>query len=312
MPAPAPAPKPAPTAKIAASPADQPSLSLAKELFAGTIGGTAQICVGHPFDTVKVKMQSMKAPAAGQRPQYSGAMDVVRQVVRAEGIRGLYAGIQAPLPFVAVFNATLFAANSTMRRVIGQGRPDEQLSIAEVGLAGVGAGVAVSFVACPTELVKCRLQAQPGAFAGAIDCTRQVLATRGMGGLFLGMRATLLREMAGNSLYFMAYTASLRAMTPVGGTVADLSPLQLIFSGGLAGFAFWGPCYPLDFLKTLIQTDSETKPRYRGMMDCFRQTVRQGGLRAVYKGVGPCVARAFPANGVTFFAYEWTRQQLNS
>lgn len=177
----------------------------------------------------------MKAPMPGQLPQYSGAMDVVRQVVRTEGVRGLYAGIQAPLPFVAVFNATLFAANGTMRRVIGQGRSENELSIGEVGLAGLGAGVAVSFVACPTELVKCRLQAQPGVFSGAIDCTRQVLASRGVGGLYLGMRATVLREMAGNSMYFMAYTGTLRAMTPEGGSIADLSALQLMFAGGLAG-----------------------------------------------------------------------------
>lgn len=178
----------------------------------------------------------MKAPPPGQVAQYNGAFDVVRQVLKTEGVRGLFAGIQAPLPFVAVFNATLFASNGMMRRLIGKGRSDDELSIAEVGLAGVGAGVAVSFVACPTELVKCRLQAQPGVFAGAIDCTRQVVASRGVTGLFLGMRATMLREMAGNSLYFMAYTATLRAMTPVGGSTSDLSAPQFILAGGMAGF----------------------------------------------------------------------------
>ena len=35
-----------------------------------------------------------------------------------------------------------------------------ELTIADQALAGVGAGVAVSFLACPTELMKCRLQAQ--------------------------------------------------------------------------------------------------------------------------------------------------------
>lgn len=68
----------------------------------------------------------------------------------------------------------------------------------------------------------------------------------------------------------------------------------------------------MDFLKTLIQTDSEAKPRYSGIVDCFRQTVRQGGIGAVYKGIGPCLARAFPANAVTFLAYEWTKKQLNA
>lgn len=166
---------------------------------------------------------------------YTGAVDVVRQVVAREGVRGLFAGIQAPLPFVAVFNATLFAANGTMRRVLGKGRPEEQLSLAEIGAAGVGAGAAVSFVACPTELVKCRLQAQPGVFNGAIDCTRQVVANRGMSGLFTGMQATMIREMPGNALYFMAYVGTQRSMIPEGGSVKDLNSGQLLIAGGMAG-----------------------------------------------------------------------------
>lgn len=221
--------------KTVASSTAPPSLSVVKELVAGTAGGTAQILVGHPFDTIKVKLQSMKKPPPGQPPQYRGAMDVVRKVAATEGLLGLYAGIQAPLPFVAVFNAALFAANGTMRKLVGQGRPESALSLPEVGLCGVGAGIAVSFVACPTELVKCRLQAQPGAFAGAIDCTRQVVANRGMGGLFTGMGATLSREMPGNALYFMAYTGTKRALTPEGGSPNDLSAGKLMFAGGMAG-----------------------------------------------------------------------------
>lgn len=155
---------------------------------------------------------------------------------------GLYAGIQAPLPFVAVFNAALFAANGTMRKLIGQGRSDEQLSLPEVALSGVGAGIAVSFVACPTELVKCRLQAQPGVFAGAIDCTRQVVAARGMGGLFTGMGATLMREMPGNAGYFMAYAGTKRAMVTEGGSEKDLSAPQLMFAGGMAGLGKFARC----------------------------------------------------------------------
>ncbi|PXF47908.1 Mitochondrial carnitine/acylcarnitine carrier-like protein [Gracilariopsis chorda] len=295
---------------VANSTAPPPTLAVAKELFAGTVGGTAQICVGHPFDTVKVKLQSMKKPLPGQPPMYTGAVDVVRQVVAREGVRGLFAGIQAPLPFVAVFNATLFAANGTMRRVLGKGRPEEQLSLAEIGAAGVGAGAAVSFVACPTELVKCRLQAQPGVFNGAIDCTRQVVANRGMSGLFTGMQATMIREMPGNALYFMAYVGTQRSMIPEGGSVKDLNSGQLLIAGGMAGLAFWLPCYPMDLCKTLIQTDSETNPKYRGFFDCVRKVVKSEGVRGLYKGIGPCLARAFPANAVTLLAYEYTKGLL--
>lgn len=37
------------------------------------------------------------------------------------------------------------------------------LTVGDQMVAGMGAGVAVSFLACPTELLKCRLQAQGDA-----------------------------------------------------------------------------------------------------------------------------------------------------
>jgi solute carrier family 25 carnitine/acylcarnitine transporter 20/29 len=41
-----------------------------------------------------------------------------------------------------------------------------------------------------------------------------------------------------------------------------------------------------------------------GFVDCFRQHVRENGWRSVWKGFGPCVSRAFPANAAGFLAYE--------
>ena len=41
------------------------------------------------------------------------------------------------------------------------------LDVSDQFVAGLGAGVAASMVACPTELIKCRLQAQSGAAPAA-------------------------------------------------------------------------------------------------------------------------------------------------
>jgi solute carrier family 25 (mitochondrial carnitine/acylcarnitine transporter), member 20/29 len=60
---------------------------VAKDFTAGTVGGAANLFVGHPFDTIKVKLQSQPTPA--QLPKYSGAIDAVKQTVAAEGPRGL-------------------------------------------------------------------------------------------------------------------------------------------------------------------------------------------------------------------------------
>jgi len=75
-------------AKAAAS----TGLSQLRSLAAGGFGGVCAVVVGHPFDLVKVRLQT------AERGVYSSALDVVRKSVAKDGLRrGLYAGVSAPL-----------------------------------------------------------------------------------------------------------------------------------------------------------------------------------------------------------------------
>jgi solute carrier family 25 (mitochondrial carnitine/acylcarnitine transporter), member 20/29 len=68
------------------------SVSSLRDFAAGGVGGVCAVVVGHPFDLVKVRLQT------AEKGVYSGAMDVVRKTIAREGpIRGLYAGVSAPL-----------------------------------------------------------------------------------------------------------------------------------------------------------------------------------------------------------------------
>jgi len=67
-----------------------PRWPCAQDLAAGTVAGAAQLLVGHPFDTIKVKLQSQPALAPGAAPVYTGALDATRRTLAAEGLRGLY------------------------------------------------------------------------------------------------------------------------------------------------------------------------------------------------------------------------------
>ncbi|KAJ0735358.1 putative Nrap protein, domain 3 [Helianthus annuus] len=91
---------------------------VAKDLTAGTIGGATHLIVGHPFDTIKVKLQSQPVPPPGQLPRYSGAIDAVKQTIAAEGPRGLYKGMGAPLATVAALNAVLFTVRGQMEALL--------------------------------------------------------------------------------------------------------------------------------------------------------------------------------------------------
>jgi solute carrier family 25 carnitine/acylcarnitine transporter 20/29 len=68
------------------------SLSGLRSLVAGGFGGFCAVIVGHPFDLVKVRLQT------AAQGVYSSAIDVVRKSVAKDGLaRGLYAGVSAPL-----------------------------------------------------------------------------------------------------------------------------------------------------------------------------------------------------------------------
>ena len=94
-----------------------------------------------------------------------------------------------------------------------------------------------------------------------------------------------------------------RKMTPEGKSVKDLSILNLLFAGGMAGYSFWIVSYQFDVLKSRMQTDSFDNPKYKNYRDCFLQTKAEG-IGAFYRGFVPCMARAFPVNAVTFAVFE--------
>eukprot|EP00250_Pteridium_aquilinum_P024620 c29342_g1_i1 orf=239-1186(+) len=311
----------------------------AKDLTAGTMGGVAQLLVGHPFDTIKVKLQSQPAPSPGVPPKYAGAIDAVKQTLASEGPRGLYKGMGAPLATVAAFNAVLFTARGQMEALLRHG-PGVPLTISQQFVCGAGAGVAVSFLACPTELIKCRLQAQSSLataeaspsiaaagvtggsvgtgsvaskvvrYNGPLDVGRHVLRSEGgVLGLFTGLTPTMMREIPGNAVMFGVYEAVKQYMAG-GQDTSSLGRGSLLAAGGIAGASFWFSVYPTDVIKSVIQVDDRSNPKYSGTVDAFKKVYRAEGFKGLYKGFGPAMARSVPANAACFLAYEVVRSSL--
>ncbi|KAF5774624.1 putative mitochondrial carrier domain superfamily [Helianthus annuus] len=292
---------------------------VAKDLTAGTIGGAAQLIVGHPFDTIKVKLQSQPTPPPGQLPRYSGAIDAVKQTLAAEGPRGLYKGMGAPLATVAALNAVLFTVRGQMEALL-RSEPGAPLTVNQQVVAGAGAGFAVAILATPTELIKCRLQAQSaladGAvtaavkYSGPLDVAKQVLRSEGGArGLFKGLIPTMAREVPGNAAMFGVYEA-LKQHFAGGTDTSGLDRGSLIIAGGLAGGAFWASVYPTDVIKSVIQIDDYKNPKYSGSIDAFKKIVKTEGFGGLYKGFGPAMGRSVPANAACFLAYEAVRSSL--
>ncbi|KAL7316818.1 hypothetical protein PS15m_003259 [Mucor circinelloides] len=288
---------------------------LAQDLIAGTIGGWAQVAVGHPPDTIKVRLQTQPTP-----PIYSGAMDCVRKLIKEEGPKGLYRGVMSPLAGIGFCNAVMFMANGWSRRMLQNGDEKRVLSIFEIGVAGSMAGSVMAFLNCPIELLKVKLQTQDPsgfinangkhepAYKGVIDCGVRTVRAQGFSGIYRGMGVTLMRDTPSYFAYFVGYEGLKRLFQSMKKDGQELGTFELLMAGGLSGFAAWIPAYPQDVIKSNYQNDL----RYKSIGQVVKTLYKSGGPKAFLNGLGPTLVRAFPANAATFFAYEMAMDCMKS
>jgi solute carrier family 25 carnitine/acylcarnitine transporter 20/29 len=75
----------------------------------------------------------------------------------------------------------------------------------------------------------------------------------------------------------------------------------------------WISIYPVDVIKSKIQTDNldKSKRQYSSSYDCAKQTLAKEGVKGFFRGFGPCMLRAGPVNAASFVAFEFALRLLD-
>jgi len=82
------------------------------------------------------------------------------------------------------------------------------------------------------------------------------------------------------------------------------------FGGGLAGSGSWLFTYPIDYIKTLIQSQNIESRKYKNSFDCIQKKYAEEGIKTFFKGLGITMIRSFPVNGCGFMAFEFMMRYL--
>lgn len=291
------------------------SLDALKDIASGTVGGFVQVAAGHPLDTLKVRLQT-QVSVPGQPLQFNGMMDCLQQTVRNEGVAGLFKGAASPLAGAVGMNAALFFGYGQGKHIVAKyiftEEQADHLSIKGTFVAAAIAGVMQSLVASPQDLLKIKLQAQVGSgqYSGVFDCARQIASKYGVRGLYQGLQGTVIRDVPCYASQFAMFEYMRRNLH----TGAEGPPTFTanFLAGGVSGFAFWAPFYPLEVIKSRLQGDALVKAeaKYTGWWDCAVKTSR-GGTKELYKGFLPCLVRAGPVNAFIFSFVVGSKQLLD-
>lgn len=100
-----------------------------------------------------------------------------------------------------------------------------------------------------------------------------------------------------------------RRLGPPGKGVPN--PGYLVPPGGLAGGIEICITFPTEYVKTQLQLDERANPpRYRGIGDCVRQTVRSHGVLGLYRGLSSLLYGSIPKAAVRFGMFEFLSNQM--
>nr|DAD22831.1 TPA_asm: hypothetical protein HUJ06_024294 [Nelumbo nucifera] len=244
-------------------------ISTYKDYVAGMAAGVATVIIGHPFDTVKVKLQKHNTEAHGVK--YRSALHCTTRILKNEGVRGLYRGATSSFIGVAVESSILFGIYSQTKKSLQGELNSSKPQLRFIIPSAAYGGAIISLVLCSSELVKCRMQVQGtdslvgkcDKYSSPLDCAVKTIKSEGLKGIFRGGTATLLRESVGNVIFFSTYEYTRYYMYMQVNSASSVNshlPNILIdagigtITGGLGGVAYWSVVLPFDVAKTVIQT----------------------------------------------------------
>ncbi|KAJ1606989.1 oxoglutarate/malate translocator protein [Cryptosporidium canis] len=294
----------------------------------GISGCLATICV-QPIDFIKVQLQLQNFEGGPKRTPLSLAKDVVRR----EGLRGLYRGLDAGLIRQLTYSTgrlgifrVLCDYYSSQR--LQQGCQTGHLSFGAKALIGLVSGGVASFVCNPTDLALIRLQTnsllpvdQRKSYRNVLQVLRHVIREEGFFSMWKGSLPSVIRAMSINMGMLATYDQCVETWIRWTGSVGRSLVLGRLVSSVISGAVASLVSLPFDIVKTQMQRqgvggESEWFVARRG--DCglgrYRRITRHiyqsQGPGGFFRGYLTYYLRIAPHAAVTLLCMDWLNQRF--
>ncbi|XP_065860253.1 mitochondrial carrier protein MTM1 isoform X1 [Euphorbia lathyris] len=312
-------------------------LDVAKTRLQAQAAGIPKLC-GTCLET-NTMLPNVRNTAAGSEPicvsecnRYKGTLDVFSKVTRQEGFgtlwRGTYASLALAVPTVGIYLPCYDVFLNLMEDFAARNAP---VLTPYVPLVAGSVARSLACVTCyPMELARTRMQAfkeiqnsvkPPGVLKTLVEMINPVRSANGLQKLqsyrilWTGLGAQLARDVPFSAICWSTLEPTRRhILALVDGNSSASTVLGANFSAGFfAGTLAAAATCPLDVARTRRQIEKDPA---RALSMTTRQTLqeiwRDGGLKGLFTGVGPRVARAGPSVGIVVSFYEVVKYTLHS
>ncbi|XP_023224437.1 mitochondrial folate transporter/carrier-like isoform X1 [Centruroides sculpturatus] len=281
-----------------------------QHLVAGIGGGLTSTLILHPLDLLKIRFAVNDG--LKNRPKYHNLRNAVSQIVREEGVKGLYRGVVPNCWGAGTAWGFYFLFYNAIKAWMLEGNVNKQLGAGRHMLAAAEAGVLTLFITNPIWVVKTRLCLQYAecntalpttkVYKGTLDALIKVYKYEGISGLYKGFLPGMFGVSHG-ALQFMAYEEMKKFYANYYNLPPDakLGTLEYLNFAALSKLFAASVTYPYQVVRARLQDQHKS---YAGVVDVLKKTWRFEGIRGFYKGLPAYLIHVTPNICIVFLVYE--------
>ncbi|KAI1793278.1 mitochondrial carrier [Ganoderma leucocontextum] len=299
----------------------------ANSMIAGAGGGLVASVATCPLDVIKTKLQAQRAVHGHEA--YEGVVATVKNILKHDGIRGMYRGLGPTILGYLPTWAIYFAVYDGIKRHFGErplGDVRHVYPAAQVKgyqplarehpwtlhiLSAMAAGATSTICTNPLWVIKTRFMTQPreeGRYRHTLDAALTIYRTEGWRAFFRGLLPSLLG------------ITHVAVQFPLYEHLKRVAASQILGCSAIAKMTASIVTYPHEVVRTRFQTEKrplngngghDPNTERRGLIRTTQHIVTHEGWRALYRGLSVNLVRTVPNSAVTMLTYEMLVRSLN-
>ncbi|KAH8105030.1 mitochondrial carrier [Phellopilus nigrolimitatus] len=270
---------------------------------AGSAGGVVAMTATYPLIVLSTRA------AVETSKEHKSTYQAVLDIVKREGVSGLYSGLGPSLLGIAITNGVYYYFYERSREAILRSRKGgKALSTPESMLIGLIAGSATTIISNPIWVIQTSQTVRTAAPSTSstppdtkvkklsiLETINQILQEGGVGAFWRGLgpalvlvvnpvlQYTVFEQL--KNLLIKRRTARLRP-SGNGSVIGALTDLDFFLLGALSKLVATSATYPYIVIKSRLHAGSAAATRYKSALDGLLTVVREEGVAALYRGVG--------------------------
>lgn len=178
-----------------------PTMTQLLAILTGATAGATESFVVVPFELVKIKLQDKTS-------KFNGMGDVVKHIIKNDGVFGLYKGLESTLWRHIFWNAGYFGCIHQVRGLMPKPKSSTEKTVIDLTCGTIG-GTFGTLLNTPFDVVKSRIQAGSTRYIWTVPSLLMVAKEEGFTALYKGFIPKVLRLGPGGGILLVVFTTAM-------------------------------------------------------------------------------------------------------